>query len=96
MRPEAVNTPVKQVYFAVQLLITGDLDVNETMPALLREVNALAEVFSSLNGGMVPKLKEMLSRGNFYSALNHIKSIIRLEGEILSRQPAVTADKQVA
>jgi len=95
MRPEAVNTPVKQVYFAVQLLITGDLDVNETMPALLREANALADVFSTLNAGMIPKLKEMLSRGNYYSALNHIKSIIALESEVLSCAPT-TSNRQVA
>ena len=25
MRPEEVNTPVKRVYYAIQLLITGDL-----------------------------------------------------------------------
>lgn len=95
MRPEDVNTPVKQVYFAVQLLITGDLDVNQAMPAILREANKLADVFSTLNSGMIPKLKEMLSRGNYYSALNHIKSIIAFEAEILSRAET-SPSRQVA
>ena len=83
IKPGDVDTPVKQVYFAIQLFITGDLDPAETMPAVLKECAALEDVFSSVNSALMPKLIDMLKRGNFYSALNHLKGIMTLERKLL-------------
>lgn len=87
IKPEDADTPVKQVYFAIQLFITGDLDPEQTMPALLKECAALEDVFSSVNAALMPKLIDMLDRGNFYSALNHLKGIMTLEQKLLNISP---------
>ena len=42
LKPEEVDTPVKQVYYAIQLLITGDLEDDRVLPALFREIEHLA------------------------------------------------------
>lgn len=84
LKPEEVDTPVKQVYFAIQLLITGDLEANDAMPAILKECEALEDIFSTIKPDGIPKLREMLSRENYYSALNHLKQILALETTLLA------------
>ena len=83
IKPADVDTPVKQVYFAIQLFITGDLDPDQAMPAVLKECAALEDVFSSVKPSLMPRLLEMLNRGNYYSALNQLKGIIALERKLL-------------
>ncbi len=82
--PEDVNTPVKQVYFAVQLLITGDLDEATTLPAIYSACQKLAEAFLPIDQTLIPILSAMVERGNYYSALCHMKPILELEAKLLA------------
>ena len=84
LRPEDVDTPVKQVYFAVQLLITGDLDEAVALPAIFDECDKLDDAFSSIDGKIIGTLRSMLEHGNFYSALCHLRQVIPLEAELLT------------
>lgn len=93
IKPEDVDTPVKQVYFAIQLLITGDLNADKAMPAILKECEALEDVFSTIKPDVIPKLREMLSRENYYSALNHLKQILALETTLLAHASEAQARK---
>lgn len=88
--PEEIDTPVKQIYYAIQLLITGDLEVDEVMPAIDIECAKLESVFSTIQAGLFPVLRQMLARGNYYSALCHLRHILVLEKELLSRQNTST------
>lgn len=85
IRPEAVNSPVKQVYYAIQLMITGDLDDDEVLPALERECDGLEEVLSSVDPTLIPTLRSMLGRRNYYSALCHLRHILALEAQLMSQ-----------
>lgn len=84
LRPEDVDTPVKQVYFAIQLLITGDLDEDKTRPAIDAECRKLQDIFATIQPDIIPTLREMLGRGNYYSALYHLRPIFALEAELLA------------
>ena len=95
LRPEEVNTPVKRVYYAIQLLITGDLKEENVLPALNKECDALEDVFATIDPGMIALLRKMLDRGNYYSALCHLKQVVALEAELL-RHGDLMADRQVA
>ncbi len=86
MRASEVNTPVKRIYFAVQLLITGELAPEQTVPAINAECVQLADVFLTINSGLIPTLVAMISRGNYYSALNHLRSLIAIEAQLLRSQ----------
>lgn len=97
LRPEEVDTPVKRIYFAIQLLITGDLEVAEAVPAIDAECAALLDIFRPIDAELIPTLRSMLSRGNHYSALCHLRQILTIEAGLLTRsalaggQPAKVA-----
>jgi len=87
LRPEEVDTPVKRIYFAIQLLITGDLDVAEAVPAIDAECAALLDIFRPIDAELIPTLRSMLNRGNHYSALCHLREILTIEAGLLTRSP---------
>ncbi|MEM7637638.1 MAG: flagellar biosynthesis repressor FlbT [Pseudomonadota bacterium] len=92
LKPSDVNTPVKRVYYTVQLLITRDLDPEETLPALEEACSDLANAFAPADRDMIPVLQEMIRRGSYYSALCYLKRIIKLESQLLGEEaPAALA-----
>lgn len=84
LRPEEVDTPVKQVYFAVQLLITGDLEEEGTLPAIYAECDALERVFETISPKLIPTVRQMIAKGNLYSALCFLKQVIDVEEKLLA------------
>ncbi|MFN7163785.1 MAG: flagellar biosynthesis repressor FlbT [Hyphomonas sp.] len=86
LRPEDVDTPVKRIYYAIQLLITGDLQVADTVPAIDAECCALLDIFRPIDADLIPTLRSMLSRGNHYSALCHLRQVLAIEAELLARR----------
>jgi len=84
LRPEEVDTPVKQIYYAVQLLITGDLQPSGTIPAIDVECCKLIDVFLPINTELIPVLRSMIKRGNYYSALCHLRQLLAIEAEIIT------------
>lgn len=88
LKPNEVDTPVKQVYYAIQLLITRDLDEEDTLPALYRACDDLKAAFEPVKPDLIPILQEMIRRGNYYSALCYMKQIIELEGQLLGHEEA--------
>ena len=91
-----MNTPVKQVFFAVQLLITGDLDEEVALPALYSECDALEGVFNPISPKLISTLRSMIERGNYYSALCFLKQVIEVEANLLAVSADTLAAKKVA
>ena len=85
LKPSEVDTPVKQVYYAIQLLITRDLEEEDTLPALHRACEELNAAFAPAQPELIPLLQEMIRRGNYYSALCYMKQIIELEAQLLGQ-----------
>jgi len=85
LRPDQVDTPVKQVYYAIQLLITKDLEEDDTLPALFRACDDLREAFAHIKPDLIPTLRQMIYRGNYYSALCYLKQVIELEAQLLGQ-----------
>lgn len=92
LHPHDVNTPVKQVYYALQLIITGDLEEELSLPAIHRECDALVQVFESIGPKLITTVQDMIRNGNYYSALCALKSIITVEANLL----AVAKDAKIA
>ena len=84
IKPLDVDTPVKQVYYAIQLVITGDLEEENVVPAILKECDALEDAFSTINPRLITVLRSMVERGNYYSALCHLRQVIELEAQLLN------------
>jgi len=87
LHPNDVNTPVKRVYYAIQLLITGDVNEVEALPSIDSQCVQLLEVFSGIDGELIPTLRAMVARGNYYSALCHLRQVLAIEAELLKRYP---------
>jgi len=83
LKADEVKTPVTQVYFTIQLLITGDLDETETLPKLEKACADLSAAFAPADPGLIPILQEMIRRQNYFSALCYLKKIIELESHLL-------------
>ncbi|MEO9969870.1 MAG: flagellar biosynthesis repressor FlbT [Hyphomonadaceae bacterium] len=96
--PEDVNTPVKQVFFAVQLLITGDLDEDVALPAIYSECDALEGVFNPISPNLISTARSMIERGNYYSTLCFLKQVIEVEANLfaVSGSAGARAAKKVA
>jgi flagellar protein FlbT len=90
LHPDEVNTPIKRIYYAIQLLITGDLHEADALPAIDAECCTLLDIFRPIGPDLIPTLRSMLSRGNHYSALCHLRQILAIEEQLLARRPAVT------
>ena len=85
LKPSEVDTPVKQVYYGIQLLITKDLEEEDTLPALYRACDELRPVFNRIKPDLIPTLCEVLRRGNYYSCLCYLKQVIELEAQLLGQ-----------
>lgn len=84
MHPTEVDTPVKQIYYAIQLLVTGDLKEDATVPAIDAECARLEDVFDHIDPELIPVLRSMIDRGNYYSAMCHLRQIMPIEAELLA------------
>lgn len=82
--PNEVDTPVRRVYYAVQLLITGDLDAREVLPAIDAECAHLESVFEPFNAKPISLVRNMVCRGNYYSAIIQLRRIFPLEARLLN------------
>lgn len=83
LKPDEVDTPAKKLYYAIQLLITGDLYEKNVLSAILEECDRMADVFQTIDDSLMVVLRSMLERGNYYSALCHLRNVIAIEAELL-------------
>ena len=86
LKPHEVTTPVKRVYYAIQLLITRDLEEEATLPALERACADLADAFAPADPDLIPVLQEMIRRRNYFSALCYLKQNVKLESQLLGEE----------
>jgi flagellar protein FlbT len=89
LMPSDVDTPVKQIYYAIQLIITGDVGEDETVPALRRACSDVADVLQTVDPQIGENLQSMITRGNFYSLLCYVKQMVEIEAQILSYKPKI-------
>ncbi len=85
LRVEDVDTPVKQIYYAIQLLLTWDLEEKDVLPAIDAECIKLQDAFETIDDGMIPTLRSMLGNGNYYSAMCLLRQIMVIEANLLER-----------
>lgn len=86
LHPDEVDTPVKRVYYAVQIILSGDGD-RETLEAEVKSgLNALQAVFDGTP--MSPTLEKAqiaFAKGRFYSVLYTLKSLFDIEAGLLEK-----------
>jgi flagellar protein FlbT len=99
MHPDDVDTPVKRVYYAAQLVLSCDLDEAKTQPELVRELRRLEFALMEADSGQMTKAVAAAEKGHYYSVLCHLKRILPLEAELLAhsvQQPAPQMQEKVS
>lgn len=96
LHPNDVNTPVKSVYYAIQLLITGDIDEVDALPSIDAQCVQLLDVFKAIDAELIPTLRTMLVRKNYYSALCHLRQVLAIEAELIARYPLAERQGEAA
>jgi len=88
IHPEEVNTPIRRVYYATQVILSGDVSAKENFEEILGGLQALTEVFVD-----TPLLKNIAkatsaaNSGRYYSVLCALKPLLEVEKELLSGAP---------
>lgn len=86
IHPEEVTTPVKRVYYALQLILSCDMKVDEALDPILEGLNSLSCVFE--NTPYVKhahKAQSAVLQDRYYSALCSLKSLLEIETDLFKR-----------
>lgn len=84
LHPNEVNSPVRRVYYAVQLILSGDNKAEKIEEEVQAGLLALEAVFEGTAlSETLEKAKIAFLKGHFYSVLNNLKSLFAIEDAML-------------
>lgn len=85
IHPEDAKTPVKRVCYAVQLVLSGDADPEETRRSLLRSIEELSQVFVDHDSRVHLDLaSHALVAGDHYRCLKALRALLPREERLLA------------
>jgi flagellar protein FlbT len=85
IHPNDVNTPVRRVYYATQIILSGDVGFIEIESDIKEGLEALAIVFEgTVFGKNIIKAQRAASNSRFYSVLCALKPLLKVEDELLN------------
>lgn len=91
MQPEKATTPLKQLYFIVQVILMNPDGAAEAREMLRRTLPLLLACFSDEQ--MLASLKhvdQMVAEGHVYDALRSLRGLYTLEAKILENEGTYT------
>jgi len=89
LQAEDATTPLRQLYFIVQVMVMSPSDKEAAMPLFRESLPALITVFD--NSKILSDLKHvdrLVTEEKYYEALKTIRGLYPLEAEILRNNPA--------
>ena len=93
LHPSEANTPVKRLYYAAQLIVTGDISAETAMPELQQ---GLSDLYDALPDEecreQIENARAHLQAKEYYRALRALKSILPFEEKLLLLAQMKTAN----
>ncbi len=87
IHPEEVNTPVRRVCYASQLVLSGDTEPDQARQQLLRRVEELSQVFTDADSRRVlADATEALVAEQYYKCLKSLRSLLPREERLMAYQ----------
>ncbi len=84
LHPDDVNTPVRRVYYGVQLILSGDNRSEASRNIVKEGLDALATVFAgTAMSKSLEKAQNSFAQGRYYSVLYALKSLLGIEEQLL-------------
>ncbi len=85
IHPEEVNTPVRRVCYAAQLVLSGDSEPGQARQQLLRRVEELSQVFTDPDSRKVlADATEALVADQYYRCLKSLRSLLPREERLMA------------
>ncbi|MCX8954827.1 flagellar biosynthesis repressor FlbT [Ruegeria sp. NA] len=87
IHPDEVNTPVRRVCYAAQLVLSGDMDPARARQHLLRSVEELSQVFTDTDSRRVlSEATDALVAEQYYKCLKSLRSLLPREERLMAYQ----------
>ncbi len=87
IHPDEVNTPVRRVCYAAQLVLSGDMEPDQARQQLLRRVEELSQVFTDADSRRVlSEATEALVAEHYYKCLKSLRSLLPREERLMAYQ----------
>lgn len=85
IHPEDAKTPVRRVCYAVQLVLTGDTNVEDARLPLLRNIEELSQIFVDLDSRRhLDAASSALVKEDHYHCLKALRSLLPREDRLLA------------
>lgn len=85
IHPEEVNTPVRRVCYVAQLVLSGDADLTEAKPQILRGMEQLSQVFTDPDSrAQLARATDFIVDGQVYQALKALRCLLPREERLLA------------
>lgn len=85
IHPDDVNTPIKRIYYAAQLVLSGDETVENTEASIKSGLETLLLVFEGTNYVKnIAKAITAIDNGRYYSVLCALKPLLTIEKDMLA------------
>ncbi len=84
MHPSEATTPVKRLYYAAQLAVTGDADEETARVELLRGFESLYDALPDpAHREMIDQAQQHLAENEFYRVMRALRPLIQVEEKLL-------------
>jgi flagellar protein FlbT len=88
IHPEDVKTPVRHALFAVQLVLSGDKDVESAHMPLLRQIEELSQVFTDPDSRQIlGEASQAIIEKQHYRTLKALRALLPREDRLLAVRP---------
>ncbi|WP_299901023.1 flagellar biosynthesis repressor FlbT [uncultured Ruegeria sp.] len=87
IHPDEVNTPVRRVCYAAQLVLSGDMEPGQARQQMLRSVEELSQVFTDADSRRVlAEATDALVAEHYYKCLKSLRSLLPREERLMAYQ----------
>lgn len=85
IHPDEAVTPVRRVCYAVQLVLSGDAEADETRLQMLRRIEELSQVFIDPDSrNLLARASDAVVDGQFYQCLKALRALLPREDRLLA------------
>ncbi|WP_420861724.1 flagellar biosynthesis repressor FlbT [Algirhabdus cladophorae] len=85
IHPETAKTPVRRVCYIAQLVLSGDVELEEAKPQLIRGIEQLSQVLTDNDSRkLLDHATESVLEGQFYQALKALRGLLPREERLMA------------
>jgi len=85
IHPQEAGTPVRRVCYIAQLVLSGDVPVEDADPQLLRGIEQLSQVLTDFDSrNLLSRATESVLSGEHYQALRSLRALLPREERLMA------------